>query len=68
MLELGTGKTIREEAVERAALNEVPVFEPHRLHVGNAVAAQFAEPEVNTLDRRPAVLEVAVQDDDLATP
>ena len=54
MLELGAGEAAGEELVERRALDEVPVFEAEHLHVGDAVAAQLAQAEVDALDRRPA--------------
>src|SRR5437016_1699332 len=66
MLELGSREAAGEELVEGGALDEVPIFEPEHLHVGNAVAAELAQPEVDPLDRRPSVLEVAVEDNETA--
>ena len=63
MFKLGAGEAVGEQLVERVAADEIPIFQPHDLHVGDAVAAQLAQAQIDALDRRPAILEMAVDHD-----
>src|SRR5271165_2589137 len=60
MFEFGAGKTFREQAVQCFFAHEVPIFQAHNLHAGDAVAPQFSQRKIKPFNGRPGVFKMAV--------